>query len=207
MIGLFVIFLAALSITGYVHNNNELRAHAQPPDTYGVYITSGEFVEAVFENWESEFLQMAALVFATIFLRQYGSADSKKMRGKEDVDTSSRYSIIHATTRKRRTKAIWMALYANSLTLALAALFLTSFALHALGGTAAYNQEAAQHREPSISTAQYVTSSQFWFESFQNWQSEFLAVGSLLILSVFLRQRGSPESKPIGASNRNTGDG
>ena len=205
MFGLFFVFLIGLSITGHAYQNEQLQEHGAPQQTYGEYIVSGEFIEAVFENWESEFLQMAALVIATIFLRQKGSADSKHLRGKDEVDTSSRYSIIHATNWKRRGKAVKHLIYDNSLSLALLALFAVSFTLHAFGGVAAVNDEAALHGQPAISVGEYIATSQFWFESFQNWQSEFLAVGSLLVLSIFLRQRGSPESKVIGEPNATTG--
>jgi hypothetical protein len=205
MFGLFAVFLVGVSMTGYLYNNEQLLEHGQPSESYGQYLVSGEFVEAVFENWESEFLQMAALVIATIMLRQKGSADSKKLKGKSEVDTSSRYSIINASSWTNRDKAIKETLYANSLSLALIALFVLSFALHAAGGVSARNQEAQFHGEQQISTIEYVTSSQFWFESFQNWQSEFLAIGTLLLLSIYLRQRGSPESKAIGDPNQKTG--
>lgn len=206
LFGFFLIFLAGLSITGYVHNNSELTTHGQETTSYGAYLVSGEFAEAVFENWESEFLQMGALVVLTIFLFQKGSADSKKLKGKEPFDTSSRYSIIHASSWQTRRKAFGNILYANSLGISLFLIFLLSFALHAIGGTSAHNEEAAWHGESSLSVWQYLTTAQFWFESFQNWQSEFLAVGALLVLSIYLRQRGSPESKPIGAPNSETGE-
>jgi hypothetical protein len=205
MFGLFAIFLIGGSMSGYLHNNQELQEHGQPAKTYGEYVVSGEFVEAVFENWESEFLQMAALVVATIFLRQKGAPDSKRLRGKEEVDTSSRYSIINAASGASRTKAVKEAIYANSLSLALLGLFLISFVLHAWGGVAAHNEEALTHGEETLGIMEYVRTSRFWFESFQNWQSEFLSVGALLLLSVYLRQRGSPESKAIGEPNSKTG--
>lgn len=151
-------------------------------------------------------MQMVALVILTIFLYQKGSADSKKLRGPNEVETVSRYSIIHAATWQKRGKAIGRALYSNSLGLALFFIFLITFALHALGGTSAYNEEALWHHEETLSVWQYLTTAQFWFESFQNWQSEFLAVSVLLVLSIFLRQRGSPESKPVESSNAKTGD-
>jgi len=205
LFSLFIIFLIGLSIAGYLHENEELATHAQPAITYLEYLVSSSFIEAVFENWESEFLQMGALVVLTIWLVQKGSADSKKLRGKNSVDTSSRYSIIHASNWDSRKKAVGKALYANSLSIALFTLFFTSFILHAFSGTAATNQEALLHNEPQVGVMQYMTSSQFWFESFQNWQSEFLAVGALILLSVYLRQRKSPESKPIGEPNHTTG--
>jgi hypothetical protein len=192
MFGLFVVFLVALSITGLYQNNHEHLTHGWETQSYIQYITSGSFIEAVFENWESEFLQMGALVVATIFLRQKGAADSKKIRGWSSVDKPSRSSVKNI-------------LYANSLSLALIALFILSFALHALGGLAQFNEEARMHGEQAVSLWGYVSSSQFWFESFQNWQSEFLAVGTLLVLSIFLRQQGSPESKPVNESDDATG--
>jgi len=206
MFGLFFIFLIGLSITGYSQANEERLAHAESAQTYVQYITSGGFIEAVFENWESEFLQMGALVVFTIFLYQKGSADSKKLRGREPFETKSRYSIIRASSWRMRGRAVWRVLYSSSLGISLFILFLLSFGLHAVGGVAAYNEQAAWHGEPTISTLQYMASSQFWFESFQNWQSEFLAVGALLVLSIFFRQRGSPESKPVGAANSATGE-
>lgn len=205
LFSLFFIFLIFLSISGYLYENEELTAHSQSTISYISYITSGSFIEAVFENWESEFLQMGALVVLTIWLVQKGSADSKKLIGKNEVDTESRYKIIKASNWRLRRRALGKAIYANSLSITLFSLFLLSFVLHALGGVAAINQEALMHNEESINTLQYISSSKFWFESFQNWQSEFLAVGVLLVLSIFLRQRGSPESKPIGEKNKQTG--
>lgn len=205
LFGLFLVFLVALSIAGHLHYNQEAQTHQQAMLGYWQYIGSGEFIEAVFENWESEFLQMWALVILTIHLRQKGSADSKKLAGKETVDTSSRYKIIRARSWRNRGKATKAMVYGHSLGLALLSLFLISIALHALGGMQAYNDQALAHGESQYSLWQYVTSAQFWFESFQNWQSEFLAVGMLLVLSIFLRERGSPESKPMGESNAKTG--
>ncbi|HJQ08770.1 MAG TPA: DUF6766 family protein [Candidatus Saccharimonadales bacterium] len=206
MFGLFFVFLAALSVTGYMHANEQLAAHRQSPESFGQYIISGEFIEAVFENWESEFLQMGAFVLLTIWLFQKGSVDSKKLRGKQAIDAPPRYSFLHARTWRQRCKALSETLYGNSLTIALFSLFLLSFVLHAWGGAAAHNEEALLHGEAQLSVWQYAASSQFWFESFQNWQSEFLSVGALIVLSIFLRQRHSPESKPVAAPNSQTGD-
>ncbi len=179
--------------------------HMQPLITYLDYIVSSNFLEAVFENWESEFLQMGALVVLTIWLVQKGSADSKKLRGANKVDTSSRYSIIKASNWGKRRKAMKEVLYANSLSIALFGLFFGSIIVHAFSGAAAANEEAILHHQPQVSVLQYAASVQFWFESFQNWQSEFLAVGLLMVLSIYLRQRRSPESKMIGEPNAKTG--
>jgi hypothetical protein len=141
---------------------------------------------------------MWALIILTVYLRQKGSADSKPIRGKTAFDTSSRYSIIRAGTWRTRSKAIGHAFYSHSLGLAMLTLFVISFIIHAIGGLEARNQDALQHEVETISFFSFITSSEFWYQSLQNWQSEFLAIGTLLILSIKLRERGSPESKPVG---------
>ena len=206
LIALFLIFLVGLATTGHAHQNEQLAMHGQSPESFGDYLGSGGFVEAVFENWESEFLQMGAFVLLTIWFKQKGSADSKEIEGQEKVDKPSHLLVRKAKNWKQRWRAIRHSLYSNSLSIALFALFFMSFALHAVGGVAAANEEAAQHGEPPMSVMQYVGSSQFWFESFQNWQSEFIAVAALIIFSIFLRQRYSPESKPVEASDTKTGE-
>ncbi|MDX2776452.1 hypothetical protein PV379_03740 [Streptomyces caniscabiei] len=206
LFGCFLLFLAGLMVTGFYYENEERAMHGGVILSFGEYLVSGEFYEAVFENWESEFLQMGALVVLTIWLKQKGSKDSKKIGHKEDVDTESRYSIIKSRTLGKKVRAAGHILYANSLSIALFLLFFFSFILHAISGTATANQEATFHSEPTYSLWQYMVSAQFWFESFQNWQSEFLSVGVLIVLSIYLRQRKSPESKPVDAPNDKTGD-
>jgi len=201
MLTMFTIFACALigmSLAGWAASNNDLAQHDQATESYGKYVTSGEFIEGIFENWESEFLQMWALIILTVYLHQKGSADSKPLRGKAPQETNSRYSILRAASWSQRKKAIGHTLYSHSLGLAMLGLFVVSFSLHAIGGTAAYNEENKLHHSEVVSVGQYVVSSQFWYESLQNWQSEFLAIGALLVLSIKLRERGSPESKPVG---------
>jgi hypothetical protein len=198
MFGIFIAAIVAMSFSGWISENEEKYEHGIAQISYEEYLVSGHFVEAVFENWESEFLQMWALVILTVFLYQKGSADSKPLKGGVPQDASSRLSIIRARSWKRRGRALGHALYAHSLGLALLLLFLGSFILHAFGGAEVYNEEARQHGRPTISTIEYMATSTFWFESFQNWQSEFLAVGVLIILSIYLRERGSQQSKPVG---------
>lgn len=205
LLGLFFIFLVGLSITGHRFENQELISHQQSAISYAQYLTSGGFIEAVFENWESEFLQMGALVVLTIWLHQKGASDSKKLRGAEAVDTKPKYHVLHTKNWHSRKKAIGEMLYANSLSIALFTLFIGSFVAHVYSGAAAFNQEAAYHGEQTVSAIDYAKSAVFWFESFQNWQSEFLAVGLLILLSIVLRQRKSPESKPVGTGNAVTG--
>lgn len=207
MFSIFIVTLIGMSMAGWITENNELQEHGQPEQSYVAYISGGNFVEAVFENWESEFLQMWALVMLTIWLRQKGSKDSKKVIGDNPEDTSSRYLIIQARTWQQKKRAMKHMLYSHSLGLALLALFLGSFLLHAAGGASAYNEEQQFHGAEQVSTFQYLATSQFWFESLQNWQSEFLAVGSLLVLSIYLRERGSQQSKPVGRSyTKKTGE-
>lgn len=207
LIGLFMVFLVGLALTGHAQANEELLQHGQQSsESLSAYLGSGDFVEAVFENWESEFLQMSALVLLTIWFKQKGSADSKKLRGMEPTDKPPRYKIRGAKNWSERWRGVKYMLYSYSLTLVLFGLFVISFVLHAAGGVAAANETAQQHGGEMMTMWQYMGSTQFWFESFQNWQSEFIAVAALLLLSIFLRQRYSPESKPVDDTNSKTGE-
>ena len=142
----------------------------------------------------------------TIFLYQKGSSESKQ------PDTIERVDVIPKGSRKKKD-APWpvrrggwiLKIYENSLSIALVLLFLLSFALHAAGGAREYSQDQIEHGKPPVSTLEYICTSRFWFESFQNWQSEFMSVGAMVVLSIFLRQKGSPESKPVDAASDETG--
>jgi hypothetical protein len=202
----FLTILVGQSITGHREYNNDRVEHNQAPVSYGEYLGSGHFLEATMENWESEFFQMGWYVLLTVFLFQKGSSESKKLDEAEPVDRDPRKS-------KNKKDAPWpvrrggfvLKLYEYSLTLAFLFLFLGSFFLHALGGSRVYNEEQAQHGGELVSAWQYMGTSRFWFESFQNWQSEFLAIFAMVVLSIFLRQKGSPESKPVDAPHSQTG--
>jgi hypothetical protein len=208
MFGLFFVTIVGQALTGWRAHNAEQADHGQPAEGLGGYLTSGDFVESVFENWESEFLQMGAFVLLTRSLRQRGSGESKKLpdEGDEEVDKDPSENVQPDSPGPVHRGGLALKLYSQSLSLALFGLFLFSFALHAVGGTKRYNDEQRQHGAPTVSVARYVGSSQFWFESFQNWQSEFLSVGAIVVLSIFLRQRGSPESKPVHMPHRQTGE-
>ncbi|HEY1155174.1 MAG TPA: DUF6766 family protein, partial [Arthrobacter sp.] len=170
------------------------------------FLGTGAFVEATFENWESEFLQMAMYVVLTVFLFQKGSSESKPLGKKAPHDEDPREAAIsRATPWPIRRGGAVLKLYEHSLSILLFALFLGSFVLHAAGGVDEYNQDQQSHGQPAITLLQYLGSSRFWFESFQNWQSEFLAVGVLVGASVYLRQKGSPESKPVAEPHYETG--
>jgi hypothetical protein len=208
MLTLFLFSLLGQSITGFHEYNEDQREHRQPTVSYAAYHTTGHFVEAVFENWESEFLQMAAYVILTAYLFQRGSAESK------DPDKDSPQDADPAAAKNKKD-APWpvrrggwaLKLYQNSLFIALFLLFLVSFALHAAGGSKEYNEDQRAHGSPTtVTTVEYMGTSRFWFESFQNWQSEFLSVAAIVLLSIWLRQKGSPESKPVAMPHGHTGE-
>src|SRR5215212_6299410 len=205
MFGLFALFLICMSAAGVRQYNEEQTEHGQQAVSYVKYLQTGAFVEATFENWESEFLQMGGFVLLTVWLRQKGSPESKKLEGDEPVDEDPRDSDRDDAPWAARMGGVPTWLYERSLSLALFGLFLISFVLHAAGGAKEYSAEQLAHGGQAVSTLGYLKTSQLWFESFQNWQSEFLAVGALVVLSVYLRQKGSPESKPVAAAHAETG--
>ena len=205
MFGLFAVFVVLMSLAGQREYNQDQTEHGETAVSYAEYVTTGHFVEAVFENWESEFLQMGAFVLLTVWLYQKGSPESKKLEGHEPVDEDPRTTDRDDAPWLASTGGVKTWLYERSLSIALFTLFFLSFALHAAGGAREFSAEQAAHGGEAVSTLSYLTTSRFWFESFQNWQSEFLAVGALVVLSVYLRQRGSPESKPVAASHAETG--
>ncbi|MFL5349336.1 MAG: DUF6766 family protein [Hyalangium sp.] len=207
MLSLFLVCWVGQILTGLHSRNEDRREHGQPPQGLGAYLESGAFIEATFENWESEFLQMGAFVLLSIFFKQKGADQSKKFSQENGVDKDPRANARPDSPGPVHRGGLALKLYSNSLTLALFGLFFFSFAMHALGGVKLYNEEQLQHGQQAVTFWQYVTGSQFWFESFQNWQSEFLSVGVLVILSIFLRQKGSSESKPVHAPHRETGGG
>jgi hypothetical protein len=206
LIVLFLVTLAGQSATGWRSYNQDQQDHQQPTVGYGAYLTTGHFVEAVFENWESEFLQDAVYVMLTVFLFQRGSSESKDPDREEAVDADPAESVgdPNAPWLVRRG-GLGLLVYKNSLFLAFLLFFLVSFGLHALGGAEEYSSEQLQHGGQAVTTWEYLRTARFWFESFQNWQSEMLALLSIVVLSIFLRQQGSPESKPVASPHSETG--
>ncbi len=202
---LFVLSLAGQVWTGLSEASYERSEHGEAALDLATYLTSGHFIEAVFENWESEFLQMGMFVVLTVFLRQKGSPESKPLEGEQPVDAEPNPRRKNAPSTVRRG-GLALKVYENSLGLALFALFGLSLALHAVGGAMEFNEGAEAHGSPErVTPVSYVSTSRFWFESFQNWQSEFMSVGALVVLSIFLRQKGSPESKPVDHPHWETG--
>ncbi|WP_027377808.1 DUF6766 family protein [Kaistella palustris] len=204
----FVLFLFSIAgqiFFGLHEYNKDLEEWGGKAVTLTSYLKSGHFFEATFENWESEFLQMALLVWFTIFLRQKGSSESKKPEGGNDVDREPS-ALRKGAPWPVRKGGIWLKAYNNSLTLSLFALFIICFVLHVYGSLKDANTENMLQDKPLVSLGDYLTGSRLWFESFQNWQSEFLSIFSIIVLSIFLRQKGSSQSKPVDAPHDQTGD-
>jgi hypothetical protein len=202
---LFLISLAAQFFTGYNYHNEERAEEGRSALTLIQYTASGHFIQATFENWESEFLQMALFIILTIFLRQKGSSESKKIGEEEDVDREPASSAKDAPWPVKKGGFV-LSLYKHSLSIAFIILFLFSIVLHFYGSMKDENEQLVMKGLHAVTTAQYIRDSRFWFESFQNWQSEFLSVLSIVVLSIFLRQKGSPQSKPVDAADSQTGE-
>jgi len=201
------VFMLGVLFTGHAHENDDLAEHNQPTQSLVEYAGSSSFGETVFENWESEFLQMGMYVLLTAFLLQKGSAESKPVdkQAEQDEDPREHRNDPQAPWPVRHGSDLLLKLYENSLAIAFGIVFLLSFWLHAVTGAGAYSEDQMLHGSEAVTTWQYLQTSQFWFESFQNWQSEFLAVAAIVGGSIFLRQRNSPQSKPVHAPNAATG--
>jgi hypothetical protein len=196
------ICLSGQALTGLQQYNEFLDGHKLQTVTLFQYLSTGHFIQATFENWESEFFQMGLFIWFTVFLKQKGSSESKKIGVKEEVDRQP----------KNHSNAPWavkkggfiLSVYKHSLTLSLLLLFLVSFILHWYGSNKDFNQIRMIECKTTESMFTYLSNSRLWFESFQNWQSEFLSVFAIIFLSIYLREFGSPQSKPVDAPNAET---
>lgn len=202
---LFVVTLFAQAITGLKQYNQEMQEEGGQPVRLGTYFSTGHFVEATFENWESEFLQMALFVTLTMFLYQKGSSESKDPDKKEEVEKEPTPAKKDAPWPVRQGGWV-LSVYKHSLSLVLFLLFLLSFIAHWYGSLREYNQEQSLKGKPAETAIEYLGNSKLWFESFENWQSEFLSVVSIVILSIYFRQKNSPQSKPVDAPHDQTGE-
>lgn len=202
LLALTLVFLAGQALAGMQVHNQTLLHHHLPPLGLWQYLHTGHFVSATFENWESEFLQMGMYVLLTVVLRQKGSAESRPLQPSQEQERVD----AGPTPWPVRRGGLWRTLYGHSLALAFAALFLLSFTLHAVGSWRSEQMEQRLQGLPPPGFLQHLGSSAFWFESMQNWQSEFLAVLALVVLTIFLRQKDSPQSKPVRAPHAQTGD-
>ena len=198
----FLLSLVGMTLAGHLHENDQLRQHGLPSISIAQYLTNENFLSALFENWESEWLQMATYVVLTAYLFQKGSAESRDPDDARD-ETEGLDKPLYPTRFRHSHFTRW--LYRYSLGIVLSVLFILSFIGHFIASRHAANVEAAIHGNKSQSLLSYLGSSQFWFESFQNWQSEFFSTVTLVILSIYLRYKGSPESKPMSAGDDDTG--
>ncbi|RLK52561.1 DUF6766 family protein [Microbacterium telephonicum] len=198
------IFLAALvgqSFAGLANTNEELAMHGLPAVGYLEFVTSSDFLVDVAENWQSEFLQFFLFILGTIWLVQRGSPESKKP-GDEGVGSDEEQLVGEYaradSPRWARARGVRGWLYANSLLIVMGAVFVLSWFAQSLAGHIVANEENAEHGMPPETWISYVMSAEFWNRTLQNWQSEFLAVGAMVAFAIYLRQRGSSESKPVG---------
>ena len=199
---IFLLSLIGQMITGWQEYNQQLAEQGAPSVDYGQYLASGHFLQATFENWESEFLQMALFVILTIFLRQKGSSESKPLDEEEEVDKAPKPSPD--APWPVRKGGWWLKIYQHSLSIALIGMYLFSFAIHWYGSWKDYNEQQLLEHKATRSAIDHLFSSRLWFESFQNWQSEFLSVAAIIFLSIYLRQKGSPQSKPVDMPHHET---
>jgi hypothetical protein len=205
-IGLFLVFFIGMALSGASAYSADQVEHHQAAISLWSYLHTGDFVEATFENWESEFLQMGMYVVLTAYLFQQGSSESKPLDRDAPQDADPRAADLRKPVPwPVRRGGVVLTLYENSLAALFFVLFAASIALHAAGGARAYSAEQQGHGQPTVSLWGYVHTARFWFESFQNWQSEFLAVAVIVGGSVYLRQRGSAESKPVAEPHHTTG--
>jgi hypothetical protein len=205
------LFLAALvgqAIAGHADFNDNAVSHGDPTVSLGRYVVSSDFGAAVMENWQSEYLQFTLFILLTVWLLQRGSPESKKLDEAGRESDQSQKVGPHAqqnSPRWAKLGGIRRTLYENSLVLVMGTFWLGTWLAQSITGSAQYNAEQLDHQQDPIGWSHYITTAHFWENTLQNWQSEFLAVGSMAILAVYLRQRGSPESKPVGAPHGATG--
>jgi hypothetical protein len=205
---LFIGTLIAQAFVGHADFNAIALAHNSDPITLWRYVRSSEFGVDVLENWQSEYLQFSLFILGTVWLIQRGSPESKEpdkigLESDEDQcvgDHARPDSPAWARAGGWRTR-----LYSNSLLLVMGGIWIASWLGQSITGRVAYNADRFDHQQAALSWTQYLTTPDFWNRTLQNWQSEFLAVGSMAVLAIYLRQRGSPESKPVGAAHTATG--
>lgn len=201
-LGLFAVALAGQAVAGFLRTNAELADHGRSPLEFGSFLVSSDFLVDVAENWQSEFLQFFLFIAATVWFVQRGSPESKKPGDEgpgDDADQLIGRDAAADSPRWARVGGWRTVLLGNSLLIVMGAIFLLSWFAQSLGGVVVANEENAMHGVAAITWLDYVASPDFWDRTLQNWQSEFLAVGTMVAFSIYLRQRGSAESKPVGA--------
>jgi hypothetical protein len=205
---IFLLALLGQGLTGHAVFNEQQVANGLGEISLGQYLTSSHFAVDVSENWQSEYLQFLLYILATVWLVQKGSPESKEL---DQTGTESDQDQLIGEYANQKSPA-WAkvsgwrrTLFSNSLGLTMGLIFVLCWLVQSIAGTSAYNEEQLRNFQQPVSWTGYLVSAEFWNRTLQNWQSEFLAVGSMVVLSIYLRQRGSPESKPVGSAHDDTG--
>lgn len=204
---IFLVALAGQALTGHALENEEQLAEGGGPVSFLEYISSSTFAVDVSENWQSEYLQFLLYILATVWLVQKGSPESKDLdkAGPESDEDQEVGAFATAKSPGWAKASGWrQAVYSSSLGIAMGVIFILSWTVQFITGRVAYNEEQVIKGEPTLDPLSYLAAPEFWNRTFQNWQSEFLAVGSMAVLAIYLRQRGSAESKPVGAPHDET---
>jgi hypothetical protein len=207
-LALFVAAVVFQAVAGHADFNEEQDRHGDARISFLRYVASSHFGVAVMENWQSEYLQFTLFILLTVWLVQRGSPESKQLH-KAGAETDEDQKVgEHAdpdSPRWAKVSGIRRRIYENSLVIVMVSIWLGTWFAQSVTGRVEYNADRLDHRQDAVSWGDYLTRADFWEKTLQNWQSEFLAVGSMAILAVYLRQRGSPESKPVGAPHDATG--
>jgi hypothetical protein len=207
-LGLFLFAVILQALAGHADFNQDQDRHGDPRVSLARYLVSSEFWVAVLENWQSEYLQFTLFILLTVWLLQRGSPESKELdqagRGTDEEQRVGPHAD-EASPRWAKLGGLRRRIYENSLLIVMGAIWVGSWFAQSVTGVTEYNADRLDHQQSPVSWAGYLTRPDFWEKTLQNWQSEFLAVGSMAILAVYLRQRGSPESKPVGAPHHATG--
>lgn len=192
---LFIVFLLGQTFSGLALDNDTRVLHGLGKIGYWEYVRTGTFLQGVFSNWQAAILQLGSLIVFGVYLHQRGAPHSRRS-----------VQFGHPERKEKRFPPGDAWIRRNSLSLVFFGLFLVAFCFHLLSGAAAYNQTRAYSHQPPLSIAAFSVSAKFWFSTFQTWQAEYMAIALYVVLSIFLRQEGSPESKPVESSNRETGN-
>jgi hypothetical protein len=205
---IFLLALIGQGLTGHALYNEEQLAAGLDGISLGQYLTSSSFAVDVSENWQSEYLQFLLYIIATIWLVQKGSPESKEL-DKTGLESDEEQLVGEHSNEKSpawaKARGWRLTVFSNSLGATMGLIFVLSWLVQSLTGNTAYNEEQLRNFQQPAAWAEYVVTPEFWNRTLQNWQSEFLAVGSMVVLSIYLRQRGSPESKPVGSAHDDTG--
>jgi hypothetical protein len=204
----FALALIGQAFAGQADYNNHLSAANLEPVGFWTYVSSSDFGVDVLENWQSEYLQFFLYIFFTVWLIQRGSPESKSPGREGREPDEEQYAGAHARDDSPGWASVGGArqwVFSRSLGLTMGAIFFLSWLAQSITGVAAYNEQRLQQLQAPLSWGGYLGSADFWSRTLQNWQSELLAIASMAILAIYLRQRGSPESKPVGSAHSSTG--